>query len=156
MAASVVAARSTVARLLRAGLLVGAGLAAFADAPTADARPRGDVTHVKVQAKKTKERKQVQVQAKRRKDEPKAAQDRTTHDARRDKNGRIKRSAAAKHRFREKNPCPSTGRTSGRCPGYEVDHRRALACGGADSPGNMQWLTTKENRAKGADCARTR
>jgi hypothetical protein len=35
------------------------------------------------------------------------------------------------------------------CPGYEVDHRIPLACGGADQPGNMQWLTRQANRKKG-------
>lgn len=73
----------------------------------------------------------------------------------RDSHGKIKRSASAKSDFRRGNPCPSTGKTTGRCPGYEVDHRSPLACGGADAPGNMQWLTTAENRHKGAaGCAR--
>jgi hypothetical protein len=73
----------------------------------------------------------------------------------RDSHGKIRRSAAAKADFRRHNPCPSTGRTTGSCPGYEVDHRTPLACGGADSPSNMQWLTTSENRHKGAEgCAR--
>jgi hypothetical protein len=31
----------------------------------------------------------------------------------------------------------------------------SMACGGSDSPGNMQWLSAKENRAKGAhECGR--
>jgi hypothetical protein len=69
--------------------------------------------------------------------------------------GKIKRSASAKAAFRRSSPCPSTGKTTGRCPGYEVDHRTPLACGGADAPSNMQWLTTSENRHKGAaGCAR--
>ena len=60
-----------------------------------------------------------------------------------------------KSAFRKNHPCPSTGKTSGACPGYEVDHRTPLACGGADSPSNMQWLTKSENRSKGAaGCAR--
>jgi hypothetical protein len=45
-------------------------------------------------------------------------------------------------------PCPSTGRTSGRCPGYVVDHVRPLECGGADAPSNMQWQTIAEGKAK--------
>jgi hypothetical protein len=48
-------------------------------------------------------------------------------------------------------PMPvSTGRTSGSCPGYEVDHIVPLACGRPDVPGNMQWRTRTENRRKGA------
>jgi hypothetical protein len=67
---------------------------------------------------------------------------------RRDRHGRIKRSSAAKHAFERQHPCPSTGRTSGRCPGYVVDHVKALECGGADTPSNMQWQTIAEGKAK--------
>ncbi len=62
--------------------------------------------------------------------------------------GRIKRSEAAKDAFKRSHPCPSTGRSSGSCPGYVVDHVKALACGGADSPSNMQWQTTAAAKAK--------
>ncbi len=47
-------------------------------------------------------------------------------------------------------PRSSSHSTSSACPGYEVDHRTPLACGGSDSPGNMQWLTKSANRSKGA------
>lgn len=66
----------------------------------------------------------------------------------RDSNGRIKRSASAKHDFTLSNPCPITGRTSGPCPGYVIDHVYPLACGGADSPLNMQWQTADAAKAK--------
>jgi hypothetical protein len=66
----------------------------------------------------------------------------------RDKHGKIKRSGAAKSAFERQSPCPSTGRTSGRCPGYVVDHVTALECGGADAPSNMQWQTTADAKAK--------
>jgi hypothetical protein len=65
-----------------------------------------------------------------------------------DRHGKIKRSAAAKAAFERQSPCPSTGKTSGRCPGYVVDHVNPLECGGADSPSNMQWQTTIEGKAK--------
>jgi hypothetical protein len=52
---------------------------------------------------------------------------------------KIARSSTAKHQFERSNPCPSTGRTSGGCPGYVIDHKTALKHGGADSPSNMQW-----------------
>lgn len=68
----------------------------------------------------------------------------------RDKDGKIKRSQGAKNAFRKNHPCPATGKTSGKCPGYEVDHVIPLACGGADDPSNMQWLTKEKNRKKGA------
>jgi hypothetical protein len=66
----------------------------------------------------------------------------------RDKHGKIKRSGAAKSAFERQSPCPSTGKTSGRCPGYVVDHVTALECGGADAPSNMQWQTTADAKAK--------
>lgn len=66
----------------------------------------------------------------------------------RDKHGRIKRSKAAKAAFERQNPCPSTGKSSGRCPGYVVDHVKPLECGGADAPGNMQWQTVANGKAK--------
>jgi hypothetical protein len=61
----------------------------------------------------------------------------------RDSHGRIQRSAAVRHDFQKVHPCPSTGRTSGACPGYVVDHVTPLKRGGADRPSNMQWQTTK-------------
>jgi hypothetical protein len=62
--------------------------------------------------------------------------------------GRIKRSRDAKRQFERQNPCPSTGKSTGSCPGYIIDHRRALAEGGADEPSNMQWQTTADAIAK--------
>ena len=66
----------------------------------------------------------------------------------RDSKGRIKRSQSAKHDFKLLHPCPATGSTSGSCRGYVIDHIKPLACGGADSPSNMQWQTTAEGKAK--------
>lgn len=61
---------------------------------------------------------------------------------------RTHRSLAAKNSFKRQHPCPSTGKRSGPCPGYVIDHVKPLACGGADAPGNMQWQTVTEGRAK--------
>ena len=58
------------------------------------------------------------------------------------------RSAAAKGAFKRAHPCPSTGRQTGACPGYVVDHVVPLACGGSDAPANMQWQTTAAAKAK--------
>lgn len=66
----------------------------------------------------------------------------------RDSHGRIKRSAAARDAFKRQQPCPSTGRSSGACRGYIIDHVKPLECGGADAPGNMQWQTTAAAKAK--------
>jgi hypothetical protein len=66
----------------------------------------------------------------------------------RDDEGKIKRSRKAREDFMHQHPCPSTGKTSGACPGYVVDHVQALKHGGRDDPGNMQWQTTAEAKAK--------
>jgi hypothetical protein len=66
----------------------------------------------------------------------------------RDKHGKIARSPKAKSDFKKTHACPSTGKTSGACPGYVIDHIQALKHGGADDPSNMQWQTTKDAKAK--------
>ena len=58
------------------------------------------------------------------------------------------RSAATTRAFQLTHPCPATGATHGRCPGYIRDHIVPLACGGADLPANMQWQTVADARAK--------
>jgi hypothetical protein len=62
--------------------------------------------------------------------------------------GRIERSASAKHAFEASQPCPATGRTSGPCKGYVIDHVKPLACGGADAPSNMQWQSEAAAKIK--------
>jgi hypothetical protein len=66
----------------------------------------------------------------------------------RDSHGRIKRSVAGKDTFEREHPCPSTGRDSGPCPGYVIDHLKPLACGGLDDPSDMQWQTVADGKAK--------
>jgi hypothetical protein len=60
----------------------------------------------------------------------------------RDAKGRFIRSGSAKHTFQVQTGYPH-GRT-----GYVVDHIRPLACGGSDTPSNMQWQTVAEGKAK--------
>ncbi len=50
--------------------------------------------------------------------------------------------------FRLENPCPATGRYKGRCEGYVIDHIKPLACGGLDTPKNMQWQTKEDAKLK--------
>lgn len=66
----------------------------------------------------------------------------------RDSHGRIERSLAAKNEFKRENPCPSTGKGFGSCPGYIIDHVVPLKRGGADAPANMQWQTIEAAKAK--------
>lgn len=66
----------------------------------------------------------------------------------RDSHGKIRRSAASKNAFKRQQPCPSTGKSRGACPGYVIDHVKPLECGGADAPSNMQWQTVAAGKAK--------
>src|SRR5262249_59080129 len=66
----------------------------------------------------------------------------------RDSKGRIARSSTARHEFQKAHPCPATGKTSGGCPGYVIDHVVPLKRGGADAPLNMQWQTVDQAKAK--------
>lgn len=66
----------------------------------------------------------------------------------RDSHGRIKRSSEARAQFKRAHPCPATGKRSGACPGYVIDHVTALKRSGADAPSNMQWQTREAARAK--------
>lgn len=68
----------------------------------------------------------------------------------RDSHGHIKRSQEAKREFKLLHPCPSTGKSKGRCKGYIIDHVKPLKRGGADAPSNMQWQTLEESKAKDA------
>ena len=58
------------------------------------------------------------------------------------------RSRGVTREFQREHPCPSTGRTSGACPGYRKDHIKPLACGGPDAVSNMQWQTVAAARVK--------
>jgi hypothetical protein len=69
-------------------------------------------------------------------------------DCARDSRGRIKRSSEARHEYQRSNPCPSTGKTGGACPGYVIDHVKPLKRGGADAPSNMHWQTKADAKAK--------
>ena len=66
----------------------------------------------------------------------------------RDTHGRIQRSPVAKNAFKRAYPCPSTGRATGACPGYVVDHVIALCVGGVDAPSNLQWQNVADAKAK--------
>jgi hypothetical protein len=58
------------------------------------------------------------------------------------------RSSSAKTEFKHSHPCPSTGESTGACPGYVIDHVKPLKRGGKDAPSNMQWQTKDAAKAK--------
>jgi hypothetical protein len=58
------------------------------------------------------------------------------------------RSREVTREFQREHPCPSTGKTSGACPGYRKDHVIPLACNGPDAVSNLQWQTVRDARAK--------
>ena len=66
----------------------------------------------------------------------------------RDTHGRIARSTEQKDAFKKAQPCPATGKSTGSCPGYVIDHVVPLKRGGADRPENMQWQTKDAAKAK--------
>jgi hypothetical protein len=68
----------------------------------------------------------------------------------RDASGKIVRSTMSRYLFQKTYPCPSTGRATGACPGWNVDHVIPLACGGCDEVGNMQWLPVLIKSAPGS------
>lgn len=61
---------------------------------------------------------------------------------------KIARSTTARHAFVKANACPATEQNRLPCPGYVIDHIKALACGGDDAPHNMQWQTIADAKAK--------
>jgi hypothetical protein len=58
------------------------------------------------------------------------------------------RSRAIKQEFQRHHPCPSTGRTTGACPGYAKDYIVPFACGGPDTVANLQWQRVAAAKAK--------
>ncbi len=66
----------------------------------------------------------------------------------RGRHGKLRRSEEAKRDFERQ-----TGHPHG-WPGHVIDHKVPLAEGGADTPGNMQWQTVEEAKAKDkVECA---
>jgi hypothetical protein len=49
------------------------------------------------------------------------------------------RSLEVKHEFQRQHPCPSTGLTTGRCPGYIKDHVVPLDSCGCWVHGGTRW-----------------
>ena len=61
-------------------------------------------------------------------------------EPKRNAKGEIIRRADVRAAFQKIHPCPSTGLTSGACPGYARDHVIPLKCGGCDAVSNLSYL----------------
>lgn len=63
--------------------------------------------------------------------------------------GATLRSTRVINAFKKQWACPSTGKHTGACPGWAIDHIVPLDCGGIDAVWNMQWLPDEIKSAKG-------
>lgn len=63
--------------------------------------------------------------------------------------GKTLRSPQVIAAFKNRWACPSTGKNSGACPGWAIDHVVPLDCGGVDAVWNMQWLPDKIKSQRG-------
>ena len=63
--------------------------------------------------------------------------------------GSTQRSTVVISAFKRMWACPSTGKHSGPCKGWAIDHVVPLDCGGVDAVWNMQWLPNEIKSAKG-------
>ena len=70
----------------------------------------------------------------------------------RDDDGSIHRNTSVLREYQKIHPCPSTGRTTGKCPGWSLDHVIPLACGGCDSIENLQWMKNSIKSCAGTWC----
>lgn len=62
--------------------------------------------------------------------------------------GDLKRDPHVRAQWMLTHPCPSTGKTRGRCDGWQVDHRIPLCFYGEDKPYNLTWKTVQDHREK--------
>lgn len=66
--------------------------------------------------------------------------------------GAIVRRADVLAAFQRIHPCPSTGLTTGACPGWQKNHDRPLACGGVDAVSNLSWYPISIKTCAGSHC----
>lgn len=61
-------------------------------------------------------------------------------DPARDAAGVIKRRSDVLTAYRKAHPCPSTGKTTGACPRWSMNHMIPIAKGGCDAVSNLAWM----------------
>jgi hypothetical protein len=68
--------------------------------------------------------------------------ERYVNEIKRDAKGQILRRADVLVAFKKIHPCPSTGKITGACKGWQMNHVVPLACGGIDAVSNLSWQPT--------------
>jgi hypothetical protein len=63
--------------------------------------------------------------------------------------GKTARSDKVIAAFKKQWACPATGKHTGACKGWAIDHVVPLDCGGIDAVSNMQWLPDEIKSAQG-------
>lgn len=71
---------------------------------------------------------------------------------RRDAAGKIIRRADVIRAFRKLYPCDVTGKTTGACPGWAINHTLPLSEGGCDSVSNLDWMPIEIKSCAGKYC----
>jgi hypothetical protein len=70
----------------------------------------------------------------------------------RDAKGTIIRRADVLYAYRKAHPCPVTGKTTGACPGWSMDHIVPLAKGGCDMVSNLAWMPNSIKSCAAPNC----
>jgi len=70
----------------------------------------------------------------------------------RNPDGSIKRNQAVLSAYKRIHPCPSTGKSSGNCPDWSLNHIIPLSCAGADAVWNLQWVPNRIKTCKEKHC----
>lgn len=70
----------------------------------------------------------------------------------RDGKGQIIRRADVIRAFRKLYPCDATGKTTGACPGWAINHTLPISQGGCDSVSNLDWMPTAIKSCAGKYC----
>lgn len=66
--------------------------------------------------------------------------------------GSIRRRSDVLTAYKKLHPCPGTGRTTGACPGWALNHIVPLAKGGCDAVSNLAWIPVEVKSCADPHC----
>lgn len=66
--------------------------------------------------------------------------------------GSIHRRSDVINAYRKLHPCPSTGKNTGACSGWALDHIIPLASGGCDAVSNLAWMPDVIKSCASSEC----